>query len=521
MKNMNKIIIGVILLGMIACNTQKEDKPSDSKKSEKATVATSKYKSMMPDGYFINNRKMETRLGELEFKNGFPTESTTKKLFEYRTFYRAVEAFTQNTFAASLYAMRKGYEDMGAGKSNQVLVWENRMDNKSLFLTANSETVYAMTFLDLKVDGPTVIECPPNVLGLLDDMWMHYVGDMGLMGPDKGKGGKFLIIPPGYDGNIPSGYHVMHSKTYGVWVAIRGFLVDGKTDVAMDNYRKYLKVYSLAQKDNPTPTELINASGKPMNTIHPESYAMLEELGKLVEEEHPDALEDGSKFLLASIGMEFGKPFKPNPEMKKLLEEAGDVGAAMNRTNMWEFTDRAKYIYDDRQYWNPFVGGAYRFDNNGYIDFDAQSFFAAYATGVTPAMATKKVGFGSQYLCGHKDKNGNNFDGAKTYKLNVPKDIPAQKFWSVVLYSSDSRSMIEAGQPMPSVGTYSGVETNADGSVDLYFGPEAPKGKEKNWIETVPGKGWTIIFRLYGPLQPFFDQTWKLNDVVLLNDGDQ
>lgn len=516
MKITKGISVALLIVSLAACNPSTSEKSTDSIKQEQTQVADSKYKSMMPEGYFINNRKMETRIGDLEFKNGFPTESTTKTLFEYRTFYRAVEAFTQNTFAASLYAMRKGYAEMGAGKPNQVLVWENRMDNKSLFLTANSETVYAMTFLDLKIDGPTVIECPPNVLGILDDMWMHYVGDMGLMGPDKGKGGKFLVIPPGYEGDIPLGYHVMHSKTYGVWTVFRGFLVDGKPDVAMANYRDLLKIYSLAQKDNSAPTELIMASSKPMNTIHPESYAMLEELGHLVEEEHPNALEDGSKFLLASIGMEFGKPFNPSTEMKKLLIEAGDVGAAMNRTNMWEFSDRAKYIYEDRKYWNPFVGGAYKFDNNGYIDFDAQAFFAAYATGVTPAMATKKVGFGSQYLCGHQDKNGNNFDGSKTYKLNVPKEMPAKNFWSVVIYSSDSRSMMEAGQPMPSVGTYSGVDVNEDGSVDVYFGPEAPIGKENNWIETIPGKGWTIIFRLYGPLQPFFDQTWKLNDIELV-----
>lgn len=504
------MLVAVALVSIAACTSPTAEK------TETATLVESKYPESVPEGYFINNRTMDTRIGKLEFENGFPTEATTETLFEYRTYYRAVEAFTQNTFAASLYAMRKAYAVAGAGKPNQVLVWENRMDNKSIFLTANSETVYAFTFLDLKTDGPTVIECPPNVLGILDDMWMHYVGDMGLMGPDKGKGGKFLVIPPGYEGNIPDGYYVMHSKTYGVWTVFRGFLVDGKTDMAMAGFKKHMKIYPLSKANNPEPTELINASGVPMNTIHPESYAMLEELGQLVSEEHPGALEDGSKFLLASIGMESGKPFDPDPELKKILVEASEVGAALNRTNMWEYTNDAKWIYDDRKWWNPFVGGAYRFDINGYIDFDAQAFFAAYATGVTPAMATVIVGAGSQYLCGHQDKNGNALDGAKTYKLNVPKDMPAKQFWSVVVYASDSRSMMQAGQPMPSVGTYSGVDINPDGSVDVYFGPEAPKGKENNWIETIPGKGWTVIFCLYGPLQPFFDQTWKLNDVELV-----
>ncbi|EAW35231.1 DUF1254 domain-containing protein [Lyngbya sp. PCC 8106] len=462
---------------------------------------------------YIETRTIESRIGSLEFERGFPTPKAVKTLFEFRTFYRAVEVFTQNTFGVSLYAMRKSLANAGFGKANQVSVWKNRMDSKSILLTANSETVYAMTFLDLKGDGPTVIESPPKALGLINDMWMRYIGDMGMMGPDKGEGGKFLILPPGYEGKIPEGYYVMQSKTYSVWCAIRLNLVDNKPDVANALYKEHLKIYPLSNKDNPEPTELINASGMEIDTVHSENYTYMEELGHLVEQEHPDALPDGQKFLLASIGMEFGKPFQPDAQLKSTLEEAVAVGAAMLRANMWDYVGDDKWIYKDRKWWNPFVGGKYTFDPAGYFNYDAQALFAAYATAVTPAMASKTVGGGSQYLCSHQDKDGNPLNGDKNYQLHIPAGIPAKNFWSLIVYDSASRSMIQVAKPMPTISSYTDPVINEDGSVDLYFGPEAPAGKEKNWIETLPNKGWTGVFRLYGPLESFFDQTWKLNDI--------
>ena len=468
------------------------------------------------DAKYVENRTIESPVGTFTFEQGFPTGSTSEDLMRFRTFYRAVEVFTQNTFGVSLYAMRESFAKAGAGKPNQVLVWKNRMDAKAVFLTANSETVYAMTFLDLKGDGPTVLESPPNALGILDDMWMRYIGDMGMMGPDQGRGGRFLVLPPGYEGDVPRGYHVMRSKTYGVWAIWRLGLVDGKTDTANALYEKHLKIYPLARKDDPEPTELIDATGKHIDTVHSENYLYMEELGKLVEEEHPDALPDGQKFMLASIGMEFGKPFRPDAELRKVLEKAVPVGAAMLRANMWDFKDPAKWIYEDRKWWNPFVGGAYKFDAHGFMDYDAQAFFAAYATGVTPAMATKVVGSGSQYLCGHQDAEGRPLDGGKTYRLRVPANVPAKNFWSVVAYDAASRSMVVNDQPFPSISSYTNPVANEDGSVDLWLAPTCPAGKEKNWIQTVPGKGVTVIFRLYGPLKPFFDKSWKLNDVELV-----
>jgi len=465
---------------------------------------------------FIENERIETVLGEFDFVKGFPTPETTERLFDLRTSYRAVEVIQQNVFAASLYAMRRGIAVAGADRPNRVMVWKNLADAKAELLTANNTTVYAMGFLDLKTDGPTVIEAPPKLLGLLDDMWMRYVGDIGMAGPDKGAGGKFLVLPPGYDGPVPQGYFVFRSRTYGVWMALRGGLVDGKTDAANKGYEQ-LKIYPLSQAANPPPTVLIDGTGKNIYTVHDENYHLLEELGALVAEEHPDAVDGAQKFLLASIGMEFGKPFNPDAKTKAVLEKAAKVGAALLRANMWNYTGDQKYIYKDRKYWNPFVGGKYTFDPNGYLDYDAQAFFAAYATGVTPAMASKTVGVGSQYLCTHTDGTGTPLDGAKTYRLHVPANVPAKQFWSFIVYDSANRSMMATSQHFPAISSYDKFEPNADGSIDLYIGPKAPKGKERNWIETDPAKGWTGIFRVYGPLEPFFDQTWKLSDLERLD----
>ncbi|MDH4007789.1 MAG: DUF1254 domain-containing protein, partial [Desulfuromonadales bacterium] len=437
-------------------------------------------------------------------------------LFEFRIFSRAIEVMNQNVAGASLYRMREAFADAGAGKANQILVWSDLMDSKTMLLTPNTEVVYAFSFLDLKNDGPTVVEAPPKMLGLVDDMWMRYVGDIGVLGPDKGRGGKFLFLPPGYEGEVPQGYYVMRPKTYGAMLALRAGLVDGKTDVAKKLLAQ-IKVYPLAKVDNPEPTIIINASGMEIDGIQAENYATFEELGKLVAEEHPDALPAAQRFYLAAIGMEFGKPFQPDSKTRAILVEAAEVGAAMLRTNMWEFQDQTKWLYPDRRWWTPFVGGKYNFDPKGYLDFDNRAFFSTYACGSTPAMAMKFIGAGSQYLAAHQDSSGATLDGSKTYKLNVPAGVPARNFWSVVVYDTTHRSMIQTSQLKPSVSNYSDPVVNVDGSIDIYFSPEKPSGKEVNWIETIPGKGWTMLFRLFGPEEAFYNKSWRPNDIELVD----
>ena len=215
----------------------------------------------------------------------------------------------------------------------------------------------------------------------------------------------------------------------------------------------------------------------------------------------------------ASIGIQKGKPFAPDARMKKILTDAARVGDASARAIMYRWRGADGYYYPNSAWRLAFVGG-YKFEENGARILDAYSGFFFYATGITPAMDSKLVGAGSQYMAAFVDSKGNGLDGGKNYKLHLPKDIPVKDFWSVILYDNQTRSMLQTNQDWPAVSSQTkGLQTNPDGSVDVYFGSKAPSGKESNWIETIPGKGWNAILRLYGPLEPWFNKTWRPGEI--------
>jgi hypothetical protein len=462
--------------------------------------------------------RVDTRLGTLKFFDGFPDDATVEKVYDNLDFERGVQAFLTAMPGASLYAVREGFRSQGANDNQTVLITESLLDSKSLFLTANTETVYNMMWIDLK-NGPIVIESPPNVLGVLDDFWFHYVGDVGNAGPDKGKGGKFLLLPPGYKGDVPEGYFVFRSKTYGNAFFWRGFVVNGSTQPTVDATKKFAKVYSLSDAKNPPPMKFINVSGKAFNTIHANDFSYYEEINHVVQEEPNDALDPETLGVLASIGIEKGKPFAPDERMKKILTESAAVGNATSRAILFRPRMKDAYYYANSAWCSPFVGGSYEFLlQPGVRNLDARTMFFYYATGITPAMAAKMVGAGSQYASAFVDSNGKALDGSKTYKVHLPPNIPAKTFWSFVVYDNQTRSELQTDAQFPSIGSQpKGFVMNSDTSADVYFGPAAPAGHETNWIQTVPGKGWNVLLRLYGPLPPWFDKTWKPGEFELVN----
>ena len=236
-------------------------------------------------------------------------------------------------------------------------------------------------------------------------------------------------------------------------------------------------------------------------------------LAQLVNDEPADVFTPLERFYMQAIGIEKGKPFNPDAKTRELLSEAARTGSAMARANSFASPTRDTYFYDDRKW--QYVGDVpYTFVKNGVDEVDRRAYVYYMALGNSPAMMSKNVGVGSYYLWAYKDAAGNFLDGAKNYKLHIPANVPAKDFWSVLVYDALSRSELKNGQKFPSVSKYTDPKVNADGSVDVYFGPEMPAGQEKNWIETVSGKGWFPIFRFYGPLEPLFDKSWKLNDVV-------
>lgn len=460
--------------------------------------------------------KLNTRIGTLNLFDGVPDKETAQIVYDNLDFQRGVQAYLDSIQIASMYGMRKGILEFGPANTT-ALLFENLMDSKALWLTPNTTSVYMTSWLELK-DEPMVIETPPNVLGIIDDHWFHYVTDFGNAGPDKGKGGKFLILPPGYKGKVPEGYYVARTNTYGNWVIWRGFQENGDPAPAIATTKKLFRIYPLSQKDNPPKMNFINLSGQFNNTIHRMDFGIFEEINEVVQAEPSEGQDPEILGLLASIGIKKGQPFNPDERMQKILKEAADVGAATVRTLAAHPREDVFYFYPGEGVWStPFPGGSHEFLDNGARVLDARSYFHFYATGITPAMTMKMVGKGSQYAVAYLDSKGNPFDGSKTYKVNLPPNVPAKDFWSFTLYDNQTRAMLQTDQQFPGLDSNKqGLQQNADGSYDIYFSPKAPTGKEDNWIQTVPGKGWNMLLRLYGPLDPWFDKTWKPGDPELV-----
>jgi hypothetical protein len=301
---------------------------------------------------------------------------------------------------------------------------------------------------------------------------------------------------------------------------LRGFLVDGKPDAATDMFSKGVKIYPLAEKDNPPEMVIFSGSEVNYNTIHANDYTFYEELAHVLDKEPIDFIDPELRGLFASIGLQKGKPFDPGPAAKKTLTEAVAVANATARTLAFRSPLKEAYIYEDSVWQDAFIGGDYQWLRDGgeggrYLD--ARTMFFYMATVNTPAMVLKMVGLGSQYAAASKDSQGNAFNGAKTYQLHIPPNVPAKDFWSLVVYDTQTRSELQTGNPFPSLNNQrNAIEENPDGSVDIYFGPQAPEDKEGNWIETVPGKSWFVILRLYGPLEPWFDKTWQPGEIELM-----
>jgi len=469
----------------------------------------------IPPGIATPN-KLETRLGTLTSFDGVPDAKTTQIVYDNLDFQRATQAFLAGLPIASMYAWREGFKEFGPVNTT-VIQFQDLMDSKALWLTAQTTSVYMGTWLEM-TNEPWVIETPPNVLGFIDDFWFRYVVDFGNAGPDKGKGGKFLILPPGYEGDVPEGYHVARTNTYGHWVVWRGFQIDGSTERAIKEARELFRMYPLSKVNNPPKMNFVNVSGKFHNTIHRMDYGFWEEVNAVVQAEPSQGMDPEILGQFASIGIRKGQPFKPDARMKKILTDAAKVGSVTARALATHPRDDAFFYFPGESKWaNPFVGGSHQFLNDGVRLLDARNTFHFYATGITPAMVSAPVGKGSQYAFTYVDANGDALDGSKTYKVHLPPNVPAKDFWSFTLYDNQTRSMLQTDQRFPGIDSNKkGLQQNADGSFDIYVGPKAPKGKESNWIQSVPGRGWNTIFRLYGPLQPWFDKTWRPGDFELV-----
>ena len=487
--------------------------------------ATPGFNTRIPEKIMTPDR-VETRLGTLEFFDGMPTAATVEKVYENLDLMRGVETFLNGIPAASLEALRRGLAEMGVDSYDKVLIFDQLMDSNPLFLTGNTDTVYCIGFLNLEKDGAMVVEVPPKCgPGTVDDAFFRFVIDMGLPGPDRGAGGKYLILPPDYDGDLdgPIGgkeaevggekFFVAKSTSHVNLIVLRGLLVDGKPDAPTAMFRDGLRVYPLARAGDPPAMEFISGSKRTENTIHANTFEFYEELHAVIEREPVSMLDPELRGLFASIGIQKGRPFAPDERMRRILSEAAAIGNATARGIVFRPRLEGAYYYPNSAWATAFPGFDYEWlkdGGEGGRNIDSRTLFFYMATLNTPAMCWRKPGIGSQYAYATTDANGDYLDGDKSYTLHIPADVPAGNFWSVVAYDPQTRSELQTGQDYPSKNDKRDtLVQNTDGSYDLTFGPTAPVGKEANWTQTVPSKGWFAILRLYAPLEPWFDQTWR------------
>ena len=472
-----------------------------------------KMTTQIPEAITIPDQ-LDTSIGKLTFDDGYPTEETARKIYDQLDFQRAVETVMMTTPGASIHAFAKAIRELGP--DNQTAIVWPRMDSKVQLLTPNTTVIYLFMWLDLK-DGPLVLESPPGVLGLVDDHWFRYVADLGMTGPDEGKGGKYLFVPPGYEGEYPDGHFVKPSLTYGNWLVIRGFAEKGDAGPAISNIKQNLKIYPLDTTAAASEIRYFDMSMKYLNTIHPSDATFFSHVNEIVQHEPNSAQSPEILGLLRSIGIEKGKPFKPDARMRKILDDAARVGSAASRVVLYRSRDPEALVYPNSGWERPWVGNSSTFEHNGVRLLDARTRFHMYATGITPAMVNPEVGQGTQYIAGMRDSKGRPFDGSKTYRVHLPPDVPARQFWAFTLYNVQTRSMLQTDQPFPEISSNDPkLQQNQDGSFDIYFGPEPPRGKEGNWVQTVPGMGWHMLFRLYGPEQSWFDNSWRPGEVELM-----
>lgn len=472
-----------------------------------------------------NSRKIMTfkelnywnELLNLPFPGGYPTSDAASRLFDELDFQRAVQVYLWALPAMNMDAMRRGSE-AAFGAGNHILpVWKDRLNTKTKVTTPNSDVVYAMSYLDLK-QGPLVVDVPPKLQGIFDDFWHRPICDVGFVGLDKGEGGKYLLLPPDFDGEAPTGYFAFRSLTYRVFLFWRGFLVEGKTDAAVQLIEQ-TKVYPLGQETTAPAMVFPNASEKPAQMLVTQDISYFEALKQFIDYEPADREDFVMRGMMATLGIVKDQPFVPDERMKVILNQAADVAWKIASVQRYERRIPGTKRYDDRQYDEGFIGGSEMFEGDTYLYFDSRTAFFRIAYSSSPGMVVDMVGKGSKYPVTFKDAEGNFLMGENSYKLHLPKDIPAENFWAVTLYNASTAAGVDKpGQPIPSINSQEKLKYNDDGSIDLYFGPELPQGaSQTNYIGTNRGEGFFVIIRLYSPGQTYFDKTWKPDDLLKLN----
>ena len=434
---------------------------------------------------------------------------------------RAVEAVIWGMPAVNTDLMYQAMVRETKGDWNQIVYWSRLLDWKNQTLTPNPDAIYMMPFFNTADVGPMVIEIPPanggSITGSIMDVWQTPLEDVGPAGVDAGKGGKYLILPPGYKGSVPDGYIALPCQTYQGYALLRSILKSGSAEdfAKAVEYGKRIRFYPLSAAAASPATTWLDAAAVVFDANIPYDVQFFESLARMVESEpwlERDRIMIDS---LKTLGIEKGKKFNPDARTLEILNQAAQEAR--------EWLD-IKY---EASLSPPFYeGGHWALPANPEMLKGMQSFYAnpdSYPVdgrGMTYSMAffcPKRPAAGSYYLMTTRDKEGRPFDGASTYRLNVPAGVPVRQYWSATAYDRATHGLIRDVNRASRSSQIPELQKNADGSVDVYFGPTAPTGKEPNWVPTKVDRGFEVLFRFYGPEKSLFEKKWKLPDVERTN----
>jgi hypothetical protein len=452
----------------------------------------------------------DTRIGKLtftqDFANGYPSKETYEKLFDEMDFQRACQLYIWAIPIVSFAQWQYAHNVQLGAKNGQIIYFESYED-KLGGLTYNVTTPYALAFIDLAAEGPFVIEIPEGeVRGATHDMWQISFTQLT-------EAGKYLIVGP--DQEIPadaeaSGFKVCQSPTSNLLSVTR--LMTADRDERMVLLGK-INIYPYSEKDNPQPRGYMRPEGRPWQGTAPRGLEHWERLADSINREPVFERDRLFMAMLKPLGIEKGQPFKPDERQTKILTEAAFVGEAMAKANDF-FNPRLEashYVEGSRWEYATVSPPDQRWEHYDALDGRAAWFYEAVTNDIS--MHGQETGWGQVYLATYQDGDGDWLDGGMNYVLHVPPNAPAEAFWSMTLYDVDTRCIIKNEQQIADRSSRMDLLVNDDGSVDLYFGPDAPAGKEQNWIPTVADKAWFPYFRLYSPKQEFLDKSWVLPDI--------
>jgi hypothetical protein len=460
----------------------------------------------------MSTRLMPGGLSRIEFDGELPRRGDVGLVFDELDYQMACQAYLWALPLVS-YAQWQAqhYEVFGATNSD-IVHYVGYRDRLGL-ITANATTPYILNFFDLNETGPLVVELPPGpTAGGVSDFWQREIGVMGEMGLDKGRGGKHVIVPPGQPAPEADGFYTLQSTGMNVMFGFRTLDPDPTRAQALVDA---VRIYPYEQRAAPRPTRVISPAGREWSGDQPRGLAYWERLHDIYQREIVDERDRFFMAMLRQLGIEKGEPFEPDERLRAILEDASAAGELMAQANTFAKRFAGSRYWPDRQWDLAIVLDNSAQRGPSYDELLERASWFYEAVSFSEAMKSQTPGAGQAYLGAYADAHGEWLDGGRDYTLHVAPEPPAKLFWSATVYDIHTRCLIDNDQGRGDRGSRDAdLRTNDDGSVDLYFGPSAPAVGESNWVQTIPGRHWFSYFRLYGPLDAYFDRTWKLGDIT-------